>query len=175
MLTHKEITEALTRVGDLALARNTEIELLLVGGALMVLRFGSREATRDVDVIVLAPADVSVVRDIARVVAQERNWENDWLNDAAKGYLRDARADTEVFAAPGIKVYSPSLQQLLLAMKLSAWRDDVDIADAHRLLQEITGSKQAIWNSLQPHLIPGDELKAQYAFADLWDATHGND
>lgn len=46
-LAHSEIVEALTCVGALALERHTEVELLLVGGALMVLRFESRDATRD--------------------------------------------------------------------------------------------------------------------------------
>lgn len=62
-------------------------------------------------------------------------------------------------------------------MKLSAWRDDVDIADARRLLQALAvgGSRQAVWESIEPYLVPGDELKAQYAFQDLWEALYGDD
>lgn len=60
-------------------------------------------------------------------------------------------------------------------MKLSAWRDDIDIADASRLLAEMTGRRADIWQEVEPHLVPGDELKAQYAFADLWEAQHGKD
>ena len=45
-----------------------------------------------------------------------------------------------VLSAPGIEVRSPDTAQLL-AMKLSAWRDDVDIADASRLLDEIKGDR----------------------------------
>jgi hypothetical protein len=44
-----------------------------------------------------------------------------------------------VLSAPGIEVRSPDTAQLL-AMKLSAWRDDVDINDASRLLEEIKGA-----------------------------------
>ena len=173
-LERQEIIEALVRVGQLALARNTAVELLLVGGALMVLRFDARAATRDVDAVILAPRETVVVRDIARVVAQERGWPDDWLNDGAKGFMRGTAADTPVFSAPGIRVFSPTIAQLL-AMKLSAWRDDVDIADAQRLLREMTGHRQAVWQSVAPYLAPGEELKAQYAFADLWEALHGND
>jgi hypothetical protein len=57
--------------------------------------------------------------------------------------------------------------------KLSAWRDDVDIANARRLLQEMSGSRDEIWQAVEPHLVPGDELKAQYAFADLWETLYG--
>ena len=64
----------------------------------------------------------------------------------------------------------------LLAMKLSAWRDDVDIADARRLLQELASTQRRddIWAAVQSFLVPGNELKAQYAFADLWESLHGN-
>jgi len=60
-------------------------------------------------------------------------------------------------------------------MKLYAWRDDVDIADARRLLQEMPGIRDEIWQSVEPYLVPGNELKAQYAFADLWEALYGDD
>ncbi len=53
-------------------------------------------------------------------------------------------------------------------------RDDIDIADARRLLQEMSGSREDIWHAVEPYLVPGDELKAQYAFADLWE-THNGD
>jgi hypothetical protein len=70
----------------------------------------------------------------------------------------------------------PALEQLL-AMKLSAWRDDLDISDARRLLQEIKSrhDKDEIWQSLEPYLVPGDELTAQYAFLDLWESLYGSD
>ena len=63
-------------------------------------------------------------------------------------------------------------------MKLCAWRDDLDISDARRLLQEIlqTGrSKDETWESLERYLVPGDQLTAQYAFLDLWESLHGSD
>ena len=58
-------------------------------------------------------------------------------------------------------------------MKLSAWRDDLDVADAGRLLDEMTGNRGEVWREIEPYLIPGDELKAQYAFADLWEGRGG--
>ena len=81
-----------------------------------------------------------------------------------------------LFSAPGIEARAPSLEQLL-AMKLSAWRDDLDISDARRLLQEIKSrqDKDEIWQRLEPYLVPGDELTAQYAFMDLWESLYGSD
>ena len=46
-------------------------------------------------------------------------------------------------------------------MKLSAWRDDVDIEDARQLLLEMEGDQADIWETVMPYLVPGHELKAQ--------------
>lgn len=170
--TRKEISEGITRVGQLALESGVQIELVLVGGALMVLRFQARESTRDVDVAILVPNDAREVREFARMVAAEQGWSDDWLNDGAKGYLIGLSSGPVVLSAPGIEVRSPSIAQLL-AMKLSAWRDDIDIADASRLLEEMTADRSEIWQQIEPYLIPGSELKAQLAFADLWEALRG--
>jgi predicted nucleotidyltransferase len=170
--TRKEIAEGIERLGQLAVESGIKIELILVGGALMVLRFRARESTRDVDVAIVAPAEVQKVRELARAVATEHGWPEDWLNDGAKGYLIGLSSGPIVLSAPGIEVRSPGTAQLL-AMKLSAWRDDVDINDAARLLEEIEGGRDEIWREVERYLIPGNELKAQYAYADLWELRHG--
>lgn len=167
--TQKEIAAGIERLGQLAIESGIAIELVLIGGALMVLRFQARESTCDVDVAIVAPAEAQKVRELARAVAAEHDWPDDWLNDGAKGYLVGVSSGPIVFSAPGIEVRSPATAQVL-AMKLSAWRDDIDIADARRLLTELTGTREQIWLDLEPFLVPGDKLKAQYAFADLWEA-----
>jgi hypothetical protein len=43
--TRKEIVEGMERLGELALHSGIKIELALIGGALMVLRFQAREST----------------------------------------------------------------------------------------------------------------------------------
>ena len=146
-MTRLEIVRALERLGQLAEARGTKVELLLVGRAVMVLLYDARESTRDVDVIVLAPREVGTVRELARVVASERGWPDDWLNDGAKGFLIGFSAGPLIFSAPGIDIRSPAPAQLL-AMKLSAWRDDIDIADARRLLQDMSGNRNDVWQSV---------------------------
>jgi len=62
----------------------------------------------------------------------------------------------------------------LLAMKLSAWRDDLDIEDARLLLSQIPGDRDRVWKEVQPYLVPGRELKSQYAFEDLWESEHAD-
>lgn len=177
-INRQEISAAFERLGQLAVAGGIKIELTLVGGALMVLRYEARDSTRDVDAIILAPQETKTVRELAQMVAEERGWPEDWLNDGAKGFLIGLINGPVVFTAPGIEVRCPALEQLL-AMKLSAWRDDVDIADARRLLEELrqetSGKRKQVWQAVEPYLIPGNELKAEYAFADLWETLDGND
>jgi hypothetical protein len=173
----QEIQDGLRRLGELAQAQGLHVRLALVGGAAMVLAYEARQSTRDVDVVILSPAEARLVRNLVKRIAAERDWPEDWLNDGAKGYLVGVSKGPLLFSAPGIEALSPSIEQLL-AMKLCAWRDDLDISDARRLLQEIlqTGSgKDEIWKSLEPYLVPGDELTAQYAFLDLWETLYGTD
>ena len=126
IFTREEIEEGLRRLGELAQAKGLQVELTLVGGAVMVLRFDARPSTRDVDAVILSPREARIVRDLARQVAEEHDWPEDWLNDGAKGYLVGISKGPLVFQSPGIEARAPSMEQLL-AMKLSAGRDDVDI------------------------------------------------
>lgn len=176
LIARQELIEALEHLGRLAEAQGEKVELVLIGGALMVLAYETRPSTHDVDAVILAPHETYIVRTFAKTVALERGWPEDWLNDAAKGYLVGLSPGPVIFTAPGIEVRSPSAAQLL-AMKLSAWRDDVDIADARRLLQEFPPDtdREAVWQEVEPYLVPGSELKAHYAFLDLWETLYGDD
>ncbi len=175
LLTRQDITDALERLGQLAVADGYTLQLIVVGGAAMVLGYNARQSTKDIDALVLPPPDAHVVREWAGVIARDNGWQDDWLNDAAKGYLMGISNGPILLEAPGIVVRQPSVEQLL-AMKLSAWRDDVDIADASRLLVDLatSGEREKVWERVVPYLVPGRELKARYAFEDLWENAHGD-
>lgn len=126
----------------------------------MVLAFGARQSTRDVDVVILLPREARIVRELAAQVADEYGWAPDWLNDGAKGYLRGISEGSVLFSAPGIEVRGPSLEQLL-AMKLSAWRDEVDISDARRILQEIARTPNHKKFGRQLNLISFPEMNSR--------------
>src|SRR5205085_12396420 len=119
-----------------------------------------------------SPHTTALVREWIKQVGTELDLPEDWLNDGAKGYLIGISRGQEVFNAPGIEVSMPAVAQLI-AMKLSAWRDDTDIEDAKRLLQEMPGSQEVVWKEIEPYLVPGRELKARYAFLDLWENSRG--
>jgi hypothetical protein len=171
LLSANDIKKALTRLGELASDQGLKLQIALVGGAVMALAYQARESTRDVDAIFFTPPDATLIRQLAMQVALEMNLPEDWLNDGAKGFIRGLDLGQMLISTHGIEVWQVSPLQLL-AMKLSAWRDDTDISDAKRLLEEVKGTQAEVWTALEPFLSKGDELKAQYAFLDLWESVH---
>jgi hypothetical protein len=168
-----ELQQAWSALDRHLAARGTKVELFVVGGAALVAGYGARRTTRDVDAVVLPPEAVALVRDVARVLADELGWPSDWLNDAAKAYVKDPLPGESLFEGKALAVRIPVTEQLL-AMKLSAWRDDVDVADARLLLGRCAASgREELWQNILRHVLPGRELKARYALDDLWDSVHG--
>ena len=170
-LTREKIIVALNLLADRLPKDSPDTELLLVGGAAMVLGFDARPSTRDVDAIAISGASAVVLRDLSAALAAELDLPEDWLNDGAKGYLQNITQGPVVLQRGRLTVRIAATEQLL-AMKLSAWRDDLDIRDARLLLAKLAGSREKIWNDVAAHLLPGRELKAQLAFADLWEDRH---
>lgn len=145
----------------------------MVGGAAVVLLYNAREATKDVDVLILGGNDPAFVRTAVQRVAGSLGLPDDWLNDAAKGYVHGLALGEVLLDEPALLVRALAPHQLL-AMKLSAWRDDVDIEDARLLLSKLSADRDEVWQLVEPHIVPGRETKAYYAFCDLWEAEHGS-
>jgi len=171
-LSRDGILRALSALSAELVRVNAHAELALAGGAALVLLYGARESTKDVDAFVLDASSHSDLTSAARRISAALNLPEDWLNDAAKGFVNGISLGETVFDSGALRVRAFAPNQLL-AMKLSAWRDDVDVEDARLLLRSLGGSREQIWRQVEPHLVPGRELKARYAFDDLWEADHG--
>jgi hypothetical protein len=120
----------------------------------------------------LKPA-ASVVRSAAEAVAHRLNLPADWLNDSAKGYLVTVTAGQALFESDWLTIRAASTAQLL-AMKLAAWRDAIDRADARLLLSRMSGSAEDVWLAVKSFVPPHLVDKASYAFEDLWEVTHAD-
>ena len=125
MLTAVRIRELLGAL-DQELARRSVVgEIGLLGGAVMCLVFQAREATRDVDAIF---APTREIREAVRVVARAHGLPEDWLNDAAKGFILSSPPRLRVLDLPNLRVWTPTADYLL-AMKCVAARFDTHDAD----------------------------------------------
>lgn len=114
----------------------THAELYLVGGAVMCLALGARDATRDVDALFRPTARV---REAAARVALRAEVPPDWLNAAVKGWLGDRGQFTSWLELPHLTVFVAH-PAYLLAMKCMAMRigaEFQDIDDVRYLLRHL--------------------------------------
>lgn len=138
-LSKNVIEAALTRLGDLLQERNARVELVAAGGVISVLQFGSRDMTRDIDVII-ADADKAMLIELINQVADEQNLpggKHAWLNDGVSFFGLKTKSTNLIFSHSHLAVFSASWYELL-GMKLSgAWRRDTDFNDAVHIMRAI--------------------------------------
>lgn len=144
-LTAKDIETGLRAIGQKARAAGEIIEIAIYGGAAVVLAFRFRNATRDVDAVV--SGNPRSLRRYVREVAEEHRWDENWLNDAVKGFLSARGGDAlrryrsyPDERAPGLRVFAPTAEYLLamkcMAMRIGAADASQDLADIRALMRE---------------------------------------
>ncbi|MBK7585065.1 MAG: hypothetical protein IPI67_33360 [Myxococcales bacterium] len=149
-------------------ARGVRGEIYVIGGAVMCLVFGAREATRDVDALF---APTREVREAAARVGLERGLPADWLNDAAKGFLSSNASFAPFLTLPNLSVSTATPEYLLamkcLAMRLGAeFHDEADIRYLLRYLNvETHAAAVAILESFYP--LAQFPQKTLYALEEL--------
>ena len=114
-----------SRIRELLEALNAELaeqsvrgEVFLAGGAVMCLVFHAREATKDVDALLVPPG---LIRAAAERVGQREGLPPGWLNDAVKGFFSES-GRFEIYAEMShLRIFAPH-PEYLLAMKCLAMR-----------------------------------------------------
>ncbi|MXZ70738.1 MAG: hypothetical protein F4Z04_04410 [Acidobacteria bacterium] len=111
---------------DRELAKRSVVgEIGLLGGAVMCLVFQARESTKDVDALF---APTREMRDAAVAVARAFGIADDWLSDAAKGFVVSSPPRLQVLELPNLRVWAPTADYML-AMKCVSARFDTHDAD----------------------------------------------
>ncbi len=113
-----------------------EAEVYLVGGAVMCLALGARDATRDVDALF---KPTRAVREAAARVARKAGVPDTWLNDAVKGYLSPRGEFDRFLELTHLRIFVAH-PRYLLAMKCAAMRlgeEFHDVDDVRYLLRHL--------------------------------------
>jgi len=160
----QEIEGYLSRLSELLANRNTVGEIVLFGGAAMVLAHQARVSTKDVDAIFVPKAEVYAA---ATEVTRRYGAPEGWLNDAVKGFLSD-RADTlPLLDLPHLKVFVAA-PEYLLAMKCMSMRlgkDDTDLQDIRFLMRQLgLGRAEALLEIVEKYY-PRDRIQPKTRFA----------
>lgn len=142
------LERALAELGRRAFASGRTVEIVIYGGSALLLTLNRQINTGDVDAVFEGSKDF--VRKLAAEMAEEFQWDENWLNDGVKGWLSNRDADPDVRAlfktypseeSPSLRVYTAK-PEYLFAMKCRAMRvggveTNSDIDDIKLLIRAI--------------------------------------
>jgi hypothetical protein len=149
-----EILAALQTLGDELTREGVHGQIFIVGGAAMALAYSTRRVTRDIDAVFEPKASIY---EAAARVAEDLGLPQDWLNDAAKGFMPGKDENPRpVPDVQGIEITTAS-PRYLLAMKLLAMRIGEDDEDIEILVREcgLHSTHEAL--ELLEHMYPARE------------------
>jgi len=164
----QDIEKYLRMLGEELQKRQVTGEILLAGGAVMLLKIQNREVTKDIDAY-FPPEQADVIREAAKVVADREGLAYDWINDAVEGFFYTQPPTEEWAEYPGLRVYFPSLDYLF-AMKVVAGRPQ-DIEDMKALANELGVSDAQDALAIVKKYIPEQLLvpRIQYVIEEIFE------
>ena len=160
------IRQYLQLLGQELQSRGVTAEIVLVGGAVMLLVIGNRPTTRDIDAYFAShPQEV---RDAAQVIAKREGLTPDWLNDAVKGFFFSQPPMTLWLDYPGLRVYTAD-PPYVLAMKAIAARP-TDIPDIEALITYLGLKSPQEALAIVNQYVPASQVlpKTQYLLESLF-------
>ena len=160
-----ELLSALEELDELL---SSSFDIVLIGGAAMILHFGSSRATRDIDVLVLR-GDMNELRATVQAIARKHDWPEDWVNDAVKGFADILppdfyhRLELLPLTFQKIRLYALGRPEQA-AMKIIALREQ-DLEDLEFLLPSMPEEEREVLVTIMKHVSgfrPDWAMKIQY-------------
>jgi predicted nucleotidyltransferase len=172
----QDITKYLRLLGEELLARGVTGEIVIAGGAFMLLVIQNRDTTKDIDAYF--SAEPKAIRDAARVIAEREDLPPDWLNDGIKGFFYEEPSVQAWADFPGLRIYMVT-PEYAFALKSIAGRPE-DIGDLRALITHMGIStadeaRDIVARYVPPRLVPPrTEYLIETLFEDQDEAdTHG--
>jgi predicted nucleotidyltransferase len=118
-MTGEEMRQYLTEVGAWLAARGLDGEIVLAGGAVMVMVLRARGGSRDIDAVFAKEAEA--IGEAAREVAMAHGLPRSWLNDRVRVFVAPDAPTVDFFDVPGLHVRMVRLDYLF---SMKAWAGD---------------------------------------------------
>ena len=148
----RELVEVLRKLDE---RLSSSFDVILIGGAGMILHFGARRATRDIDVLVLR-GDLTELREAVKAIASECDLPEDWLSDAAKGFADILPPDFYhrlvplAFPFRHLRLYALGRPEQV-AMKIVALREQ-DLEDLDLLMPQLSEEEKKLVIAIMDHI-----------------------
>ena len=140
-MTAEQMRRYLTEVGDRLAAKGITGEIVLAGGAVMVMLLHARGGSGDIDAVFASEAEA--IREAAGQVAEANGLPAIWLNDHVHEFVASDAPTVEFFEVPGLRVRMVRLDYLFY---MKAWAGDpIDQRDLRAIAKalELTNEHQA--------------------------------
>ena len=149
--------------------RGVKGEIVLYGGAAMVLALKARPSTKDVDAV-FVPKDL--IYQAAREIEDQYGAPEAWLNDAVKGFVSLREKHDPYKELPNLRVFTAT-PEYLLAMKclsLRIGRGSSDVEDVRFLIRHLgLSSARDVLDRIEKYY-PRNQIspKTQFAVEELF-------
>ena len=115
----EQMRQHLTEVGARLAARGLTGEIVLAGGAVMVMALHARGGSRDIDAVFVKEAQA--IAEAAGDVARAHGLPVVWLNDRVRAFVAPDAPTVDFFDVPGLRVRMVRLDYLF---SMKAWTGD---------------------------------------------------
>lgn len=131
-LSKNDVEKYLSCVNEKLSQRQKHGEIVIAGGASLMMVYNARNSTHDIDALFKPSKEF---REIISEIAYENNLNEDWLNDGVKGFFTDKLGIDLYKEYSNLSVYSINAEGLLALKLTSARVDTKDMQDSITLMK----------------------------------------